>query len=138
MSTLAQQAWYQKNKERISAYGRKRLANPEVRLRAVKRSKEWYQENRSDILNAQKEGRNEHRLFLAWLKSLPCVDCGNTFPPPAMQFDHRVGATKRFNIGQWGGSHNMKLSALQSEVMKCDLVCANCHAVRTWMPDGRD
>lgn len=57
----------------------------------------------------------------------PCTDCGNVFPPECMDFDHVRG--KKFR----------KLSAmcyysdaiLLKEVAKCELVCANCHRIRT-------
>lgn len=63
------------------------------------------------------------------LKRNPCMDCGNTFPTCAMQFDHRPGEVKKFRLGQ---SSNRSWSTIEAEIAKCDLVCANCHAIRTY------
>ena len=57
-----------------------------------------------------------------------CMDCGGRFPPEAMDFDH-VRGKKLFTIG--GGAAGRSLKALHAEMAKCDVVCANCHRVRT-------
>lgn len=74
------------------------------------------------------------RATLAWLRELrtvPCADCGENFPPHVMDFDHREPSTKSFNLG---GSTAMLKSraALLEEIAKCDIVCANCHRARTY------
>jgi hypothetical protein len=48
-----------------------------------------------------------------------------------MDFDHRPGTEKLF---QFGGSDLVRhsLETTLAEIAKCDLVCANCHRVRTW------
>lgn len=58
----------------------------------------------------------------------PCLDCGNIFPPECMDWDHLPGTEKCFHIGE-DISRNWK-SILQ-EIEKCQLVCANCHRIRT-------
>jgi hypothetical protein len=47
-----------------------------------------------------------------------------------MDFDHRVPATKSFNL-MAGRAMLMSTERLLAEVAKCDIVCANCHRVRT-------
>jgi hypothetical protein len=112
-----QRLWYWKNRERVCAYRRDRYArcmDPKRRKRARKP-------------NQEKEVRALYREFLDFLKAAPCADCRGTFPPVAMDFDH-VRGTKRFTLGTAG--HRKPLSIL-AEVGKCDIVCANCHRVRT-------
>jgi len=48
-----------------------------------------------------------------------------------MQFDHREPSTKLFAITT---SHSMLMSRpkLLEEIAKCDIVCGNCHALRTY------
>lgn len=46
-----------------------------------------------------------------------------------MDFDHRDRDTKRFAIGNTKLLH---ISVLLAEVAKCDLVCANCHRIRSY------
>ncbi len=63
------------------------------------------------------------------------MDCSVQYPPYVMQFDHRDPAAKAFSVGRvitrWSWE------SILAEVAKCDLVCANCHAERTWGPGYR-
>lgn len=69
----------------------------------------------------------------AWIDSLkegrPCMDCGEVFRPYVMHWDHLPGYMKVSEIstmvGGWGRD------AIQDELKKCELVCANCHVMRT-------
>ncbi len=65
---------------------------------------------------------------IAELKANPCLDCGGTFPPECMDFDHRPGEVKLFGV-----SHGKAYAweRVEAEIAKCDLVCANCHRIRT-------
>jgi hypothetical protein len=67
--------------------------------------------------------------YLRNLRSKPCMDCGGEFPPECMDFDHRPEETKLFHIAQL--SHGRSRERLNAEVAKCDIVCANCHRIRT-------
>lgn len=60
-------------------------------------------------------------------KSNGCVDCGE-IDPIVLEFDHVDPATKLFNIGE---SYGKSKEVILSEIMKCDIVCANCHRKRT-------
>ncbi len=66
-----------------------------------------------------------------WIKQLKldsgCVDCGYAENPVALQFDH-IGDDKEFTIAD-----NLTCSTerLEAEVAKCEVVCANCHHIRT-------
>lgn len=67
------------------------------------------------------------RAWIAELKASPCLDCGNRFPPECMDYDHCRGV-KKFGIGT---SHLRSREVILAEIAKCDLVCANCHRIRT-------
>jgi len=57
-----------------------------------------------------------------------CQDCGGAFPQCCYDFDHRDHTQKKFHLGsRMGGS----LAELMVEADKCDLVCSNCHRIRT-------
>lgn len=58
-----------------------------------------------------------------------CTDCGYNAHPAALEFDHLPGTEKKFNIGEKIGSYNRQ--KLWEEIAKCDVVCANCHNIRT-------
>lgn len=66
-------------------------------------------------------------------KSRPCVDCGSTFDPVAMDFHHRRGEGKRREVAQWrahGPRGDDGIASMLREVAKCDVVCAACHRIR--------
>jgi len=58
-----------------------------------------------------------------------CADCGYKESPHALEFDHVPGTEKRFNIGEKIGARSRK--TLWEEIAKCEVVCANCHSIRT-------
>ena len=68
-------------------------------------------------------------------KDKACIDCGLRFPLCAMQFDH-VRGEKVAYVAVLRSRGN--LSKLLTEIEKCDVVCANCHAVRTCLRDTRE
>ena len=78
---------------------------------------------------AQKRAWKAKRID--WIRSLkagrPCADCGGTFPPVAMQWDHRPGEQKFFDVSS--AAPRRAKRAVIAEIRKCDLVCANCHAM---------
>jgi len=62
-----------------------------------------------------------------------CKDCGNKFPeyPQVLDFDHLDSNNKKAAISsmlQFGNS----LQLIIDEIAKCELVCANCHRIRTF------
>lgn len=71
-----------------------------------------------------------HRELIDKLKEAPCTDCGETFPPCVMHFDHLDAKTKKFNISK---KLHCSLRVILDEIAKCELVCANCHAIRTFI-----
>jgi hypothetical protein len=57
-----------------------------------------------------------------------CADCGYNKHPAALDFDHLPGVVKVRDVKSglqfgWEG--------LLAEVAKCEVVCANCHRIRT-------
>jgi hypothetical protein len=78
--------------------------------------------------NRVKRVRNEIRLFIDSFKARPCADCGKTYPPWVMDFDHRSG--KDFDIAGAIGKCLSK-ERIRAEIEKCDVVCSNCHRQRS-------
>lgn len=67
--------------------------------------------------------------FMREQKRKPCTDCGYTFHPCAMDFDH-VRGEKKLCVASF--ARRSALKALIEEIAKCDVVCANCHRIRTF------
>lgn len=93
-----------------------------------------YLKNRSRYicLNAARSKRykDDIRALLAELKAVPCADCGKTYPPYVMDFDH-VRGKKLFAVTDGYGKRKFPLRKILAEIKKCDVVCANCHRIRT-------
>lgn len=68
------------------------------------------------------------RAIIIEAKNVPCMDCGIQYPYYVMQFDH-VRGEKLFNIAN---VRTMSKKKLLDEIAKCEIVCANCHAERTY------
>lgn len=60
-------------------------------------------------------------------KAVPCADCGRRYPSDAMDFDH-VRGTKLVDAA---GMRRLGLRGVKAEIAKCDVVCVNCHRLRT-------
>lgn len=80
---------------------------------------------------ASKSRRLDARNWVRQQKSRPCFDCGVAYPFCVMQFDHRDGIDKVDDIARLA-TRAMK-PTLEREIAKCDVVCANCHANRTYL-----
>ncbi len=72
--------------------------------------------------------RRENAAYVRQLKDVPCVDCGGTYPYWVMQFDH-VRGEKEFTLSKVTQT-NISRKRIDAEMNKCDIVCANCHALR--------
>lgn len=68
--------------------------------------------------------------MISAFKRRPCADCGVQYPPYVMQFDHRDPGVKLFNVSAAPGRYST--DQVLNEIAKCDVVCANCHAERTF------
>lgn len=86
------------------------------------------EKGRASTRKSQRDLRAKRREFMHDLKSVPCMDCGGKFDPICMDFDHRPGTVKKFCIGT---RLQLSMERILTEIAKCDIVCANCHRIRT-------
>lgn len=115
-----------RNKRMRDRLREKRASDPKY----VQRERAYKESPRGKRLSREAANRfkRERRLRLNAIKvASGCLDCGFAAHPAALQFDHARGE-KSFEIGS-------KVSAawerIEAEIAKCDIVCANCHAIRT-------
>lgn len=90
---------------------------------------ESYIRNKDIIYENSLRDKKKKRLYVQKLKDVPCMDCKKSFPPYAMDFDHRDGNDKLMNIS---ALINYSWDRLLLEIKKCDIVCAICHRIRTY------
>lgn len=63
-------------------------------------------------------------------KNVPCTDCGQRFPLICMDFDHLGAEPKEDEISTMVHRLTSEKRIL-AEIAKCEVVCSNCHRVRT-------
>jgi hypothetical protein len=73
--------------------------------------------------------RAEAHTVLADIKNKPCTDCGKTYIKEVMEFDH-ISNDKLYEVSDVARNGNM--ARMLEEIAKCELVCANCHRIRTF------
>lgn len=63
-------------------------------------------------------------------ESTPCADCNKYYKGHIMQFDH-ISGEKKYNLSK-AGTDFSSWQTMEDEIAKCEIVCANCHADRTF------
>lgn len=91
--------------------------------------KKDYARNKARYAANNKAAKKAKAAYIAQVKSVPCMDCEQSYPSFVMDFDHRPGEIKLEEPGRLIFSSWKKLLA---ELAKCDVVCANCHRIRTF------
>jgi hypothetical protein len=79
-------------------------------------ARDWHRKRKEDLV-AYKGGK--------------CFDCGGVFPACCYDFDHRDPKEKCFMISTAHAAGKVSQEEIKKEADKCDLVCANCHRIRT-------
>ena len=98
--------------------------------------KEKYERRKGRLLNDEfrektnKQQRDKRKELIAFLRSykmkLGCIDCNYASHHAALQFDH-VRGEKLKNV-----CHCKSIESAKLEIEKCDVVCANCHHIRSF------
>jgi hypothetical protein len=99
-------------------------------LESLRRARrKHYEKNRQAYIDRSKAAQAELGRWVRSQKDKPCADCGVKYPYYVMQFDH-VRGEKVADIARLIQSKSAK--KVREEIEKCEVVCANCHAIRTW------
>lgn len=73
--------------------------------------------------------RDLQQTYLEYMSDKACVNCGES-DIRVLEFDHINSYEKKFGIAR-GISNGMKWSVISEEINKCQILCANCHKIRT-------
>ena len=118
---LPETDFYWKNKS-------KDLLQPYCKQCKSEYNRRWYQTHSED----QKKRARINQAKLVEIhnkeKLVPCADCGIQYDICVMDFDH-IGGDKIKNVSALARAGNLK--KLLAEIAKCEVVCANCHRMRT-------
>ena len=90
----------------------------------------YYWRNRESEIHRVRVRQDGMVELIRELRSVPCMDCRGRFEPHQMDFDHRDPSQKSFNVTA-GRAMLMATAKVLAEAAKCDIVCANCHRIRT-------
>lgn len=95
--------------------------------------KAWYHKNKEKdgfLKKSNEQGVKRNRAvkeFIAEYKlNFGCTDCGFRGHHAALEFDHVIG-DKLINV-----SHAKSINQAKLEISKCEVVCSNCHRIRTY------
>jgi hypothetical protein len=83
---------------------------------------------------AARVGERIHRIGVNQIKlAAGCADCGFRAHPDALVFSHVRGENRQ----QVASLYNCAWTRVLAEIAKCDVTCANCHAIR-WTRQQRE
>lgn len=125
--------------EKYKAWRKGYEQRPERKERARIAKAEYAARNPEKVRESKIAHRPNRRVEALAAKDVPCADCGQRFPTCCMDFDHREGVEKHERLRYRGGLPPISMTALatqnieafREELKKCDVVCANCHRIRT-------
>lgn len=107
----------------------------ERKRKQAERSRRYYLKNKELVLAKTAARRLALRTKIAQIKQAsPCVDCDEFYPYYVMQYDH-IGSDKTAGVSDLV-RRLTDWKIIEKEIAKCELVCANCHAIRTWTRHG--
>jgi hypothetical protein len=119
---------------RQSEKGKAAHAKSDAKYRATAKAKERARERSlkySRTAAGKENNETRRRGIKARLNAIKlervCVDCGYRAHPAALHFDHLPGSRKVFAVGR----ARCTWDRIEAEIAKCEVVCANCHAIRT-------
>lgn len=92
--------------------------------------REYYRKNKGNLKKKEVRRHGEIKETVNNLKKVPCADCGGMFPTVCMDFDHLPQFEKSANVAELL-RRKASLEKILEEVAKCEVVCANCHRIRT-------
>lgn len=92
----------------------------------------WYEQNAEHLKtvarkNVQQRRKRNQDFMLKYLAEHPCVDCGET-NIVTLHCDHIK--KKTYNIGDLI-TKGRNINMIRKELKQCEVVCANCHTIRT-------
>lgn len=93
------------------------------------RHRAYYEANREAHRQRAHAAVQKLVAYVRLRKALPCTDCGVQYPSYVMEFDHLH--SKIMNVSAMV-RRGVAIAKIRAEIEKCEVVCANCHRVRTF------
>ena len=80
--------------------------------------------------NTRRNRKQVTDILREYKESVGCVDCKGSFPHYVLEFDHLPGTKKLGSPSAVGRRYSIQKAIEEAD--KCDVVCSNCHSIRTW------
>lgn len=121
----------------ISCFGRNKKKSDGMQAYCLVCSKvkdiKHYRDSANRRINIRKDAKRRAAETKAWvnsyLKDHPCTDCKET-NIVVLEFDH-VRGEKKQDISRMVNS--CSIQAVKEEIGKCEVRCANCHRMATYL-----
>lgn len=99
-------------------------------------ARRWYAENRAKYVKWRRLQYERYKkevvsVVNTYKENHPCCDCGKTYPHFVMDFDHIEGRGKKSTNVSDMIRRSANLTKILAEIEKCEVVCANCHRIRS-------
>lgn len=88
--------------------------------------------NPERLAHRRKVTLRNRKFMMELLQKSSCIDCGQD-DWRVLEFDH-VRGVKSADVSNMVKSASIQ--ALQDEIAKCDIKCANCHRIKTFIEQG--
>ena len=125
----ANRRWRERNPEKVRENNRR----PRIRKYDSQKVKAWRTKRYLDPayrVRINKTVNDRQTMIRRWLDayklSKGCVDCGYKKHHAALHFDH-VRGEKEINV-----CNAKSIDQAKKEIEKCEVRCANCHAIHTF------
>jgi len=116
----------------LSDFHRRGTSGRQTWCRACRRvyDRDYHARTRETRIAQKRKRHLELRAWYLDLKRAPCSDCKGVFAPEVMTWDHLPGSVKLDDVANLLQRSHSKRVILR-EIAKSELVCANCHAIRS-------
>ncbi|UGL63150.1 HNH endonuclease [Streptomyces phage Bartholomune] len=104
---------------------------PYTDIEKAREAKRRYYQAHKEKVNQKARDRRSYILqyVQGYKQERGCAECKIMYPYWVLEFDH-VRGEKLGNVNTMMRTHS--LDAIKAEIEKCDVVCSNCHADRTF------
>lgn len=80
-------------------------------------------------MSSKEHRRKIRKMIQDYKEFVGCVDCKVKHPHYILDFDHLPGTTDTMKVSR---AVEYSITRVIEEMLKCEVVCANCHRVRTY------
>lgn len=122
--------WRKLNQSKLSERSRRYRERYPERVRAAQLKHHKTDKWKQTLSKRRKRKVAERKAIVDRIKlSHGCKDCGYNANPIALQFDHVRG--EKYMCVSFAVTKVLNINKILAEIEKCEVVCANCHLIRT-------